>query len=370
MLVAAASSALYFSSSLVAPSRSMAAGEASASNATASATSETSASSTDASDKSQTKTNLEAETHVETHGDDSLLPSELLQISSTDAFSKYVFLVDKSARHLAVYERKGETIEKVLDVPSDIGKNTGNKLKRDDARTPEGIYFFEKQLAQPTIPYNIYGDMAFTTDYPNIFDRRESKTGSGIWLHAVPDTVPLTRGSRGCVVVRNEIIRKLKAFIKLHETPILIFDKVHYVAKNEHDKRRDDLNDFIEGWRKAWESQDIEKYMTYYDTGFKAPGFNYNSWKTHKTKLKDQYKYIKVQLSQPFLLLHRDQLIVKTFQKYESNNHADYGVKTLYAVKTDKGYRIIREEWVPVRENLAATTAKAETSATATAPAN
>ena len=42
-----------------------------------------------------------------------LLPADLLQISGTDAFSKYVFLVDKTERHLQVFERKGETIEKI-----------------------------------------------------------------------------------------------------------------------------------------------------------------------------------------------------------------------------------------------------------------
>lgn len=298
-----------------------------------------------------------------------LLPSDLLQISNTDAFSKYVFLVDKSERHLQVYERKGETIEKILDVPSDMGKALGNKLKRDDYRTPEGIYFFEKKLNQPEIPYSLYGELAFTTDYPNIFDRRENKTGSGIWLHAVPDTVPLTRGSRGCVVVRNEVIKKLREFIKLKETPILIFDKVTYVAKEEHDKRRVALNEFIEGWRSSWQSQNIDDYMKYYDANFKAPGFNFESWKAHKNKLKKQYEYIKVNLSQPFLLLHKDQLIVKTFQKYESNNHTDFGVKTLYALKTDSGYKIIREEWTPVRENLATTASTAPNTAPA-APAN
>lgn len=304
---------------------------------------------------SQDKTNLTT----------SLLPSDLLQISSTDAFSKYVFLVDKSERHLSVYERKGETIEKILDVPSDIGKATGNKSKRDDHRTPEGIYFFEKKLSQPEIPFNLYGNLAFTTDYPNIFDRRESKTGSGIWLHAIPDTVPLTRGSRGCVVVRNEVIEKLKEYIKLKETPILIFDKVNYVSKEEHDKRRVALNEFIEGWRKSWQAQDLDEYMKYYDEKFKAPGFNFETWMKHKKKLKARYEYIKVQLSQPFLLLHKDQLIVKTFQRYESNNHTDFGVKTLYAIKTDSGYKIIREEWVPVPESLAAVTANPQPAAPA-----
>lgn len=292
-------------------------------------------------------------------GEANLLPSDLLQISSTDAFSKYVFLVDKTARHLQVYERKGETIEKILDVPSDMGKNTGNKSKRDDHRTPEGIYFFEKRLENSDIPFNLYGEMAFTTDYPNIFDRRESKTGSGIWLHAVPDEIPLTRGSRGCVVVRNDVIKKLKDYIKLKETPILIFDKVSYVDKTEHDKRRVALNSFIEGWRNSWESQNIESYMSYYDKSFKAVGFNFDTWKNHKTKLKNQYQFIKVVLSQPFLLLHKDQLIVKTFQRYESNQHTDFGVKTLYVLKTEEGYKIIREEWKRVSENLSDPTATA-----------
>jgi len=298
-----------------------------------------------------------------------LLPSDLLQISGTDAFGKYVFLVDKTERHLSVYERKGETIERILEFPSDIGKDSGNKSKRDDHRTPEGIYFFEKKLAQPEIPFNLYGNMAFTTDYPNIFDRRESKTGSGIWLHAIPDTVPLTRGSRGCVVVRNEVIAKLKEYIKLRETPILIFDKVNYVAKEEHDKRRLALNEFLEGWRKSWQSQNIDDYMKFYDGKFTAPGFTFDSWKKHKNRLKSQYQFIKVELSQPFLLLHKDQLIVKTFQRYESNGHTDFGVKTLYALKTESGYKIIREEWTQVKENLAATAQASQTNQPA-APAN
>ncbi len=279
------------------------------------------------------------------------LPADLLQISETEAFSKYVLLVDKSERKLSVFARNGETIQKVDEYPADIGKKDGNKTKRDDARTPEGIYFLEKKLHQPEIPFNLYGDLAFTTNYPNLFDRRENKTGSGIWLHAIPDTVPLTRGSRGCVVVRNNVIKKLGDYIKLRETPILIFDKVSYIAKDEHDKRRKDLNSFLESWRQSWESQDIEKYMAFYDSSFSAPGFDFEGWKKHKSNLKEKYEYIKVHLYQPYIILHNEQLIIKTLQKYESNQHTDYGVKTIYAVQSkDTGYKIIREEWAPAKE--------------------
>ena len=74
-----------------------------------------------------------------------LWPADLLQISSTEAFSKYVLLVDKSERKLLIFERSGETIHRLLDVSADIGKTDGNKTKRDDQKTPEGIYILQKK---------------------------------------------------------------------------------------------------------------------------------------------------------------------------------------------------------------------------------
>jgi murein L,D-transpeptidase YafK len=289
---------------------------------------------------------------------DSLLPADLLQISETESFSRYVFLVDKSERKLKVFTRAGETIQQVDEFPADIGKKDGNKTKKDDARTPEGIYFLEKKLQQPQIPYNLYGALAFTTNYPNLFDRRENKTGYGIWLHAIPDSVPLNRGSRGCVVVRNDVIKKLSEYIKLKETPILIFDHASYVSKEEHEKRRKEMNNMIEDWRSSWEKQDLEKYMSFYDKEFTAPGFNYESWKAHKAELKSKYEFIKIQLSQPSIILHNNQIIIKTLQKYTSNQYEDYGVKIVYAIRNNTGFKIIREEWLPIKDGLATVSSK------------
>lgn len=281
-----------------------------------------------------------------------LYPSDLLQISDTTAFSKYVLLVDKKNRKLLVFERDGDTIKLLEDIPADIGKNDGNKEKANDHRTPEGIYFFDKKLTSPQIPFNLYGKMAFTTDYPNIFDRRLKKTGNGIWLHSVPETVTLTRGSRGCVVIRNEELAKVENYIKLRQTPMIVYDKIDYVAKDEHDRRRKELGDWLESWRAAWASQDIDRFVSFYAPDFKAPGFpSLNAWEKHKRRLAKQYKTIKVTLSQPFLLLHNEELIVKTLQKYESDKHTDYGVKVIHAVKTAAGYKIIHEEWTRADEH-------------------
>ena len=274
-----------------------------------------------------------------------LLPEQLLQMADTKAFAKYVFLVDKSLRTLFLYERENSRIKKVGEFPTDIGKNDGNKMKRDDHKTPEGIYFFQSLKKPPEIPFDTYGKMAFTLDYPNIFDIRAKKSGDGIWLHSIPDTVPLTRGSRGCVVVRNEVIEKLTQYIQLKETPILIFDQVKFVAATEHEKKKSEIYTFIDNWKTAWQSKSIDKYIDFYDDEFKSLGFNKKSWRKYKDSLITKYEFIKVTFDQPFILLHNDQLIVKTLQKYESNKHTDFGIKTVHAVRVNGQYKIISEDW-------------------------
>ncbi len=279
-----------------------------------------------------------------------VFPENLLQISATAAFSKYVFVVDKSLRKLMVYERDGETIKKIEEMTADIGKNNKRKIKKDDHATPEGIYFFQEKKTNPEIPFSLYGKMAFTMDYPNLFDKVEGKTGSGIWLHSVPDDVPLTRGSRGCVVVRNDEIVKLEKYISFKQTPILIFDQIKYTTLEVHKKIRDQKGSFLKDWVQAWESKDIDRYISYYDESFSAPGFSFKSWKRHKERLKGKYQAIQVRLDQPFLLVHNDQMIVKTLQKYTSDQHTDYGIKVIYARLKDGKYKIIREEWTPAKE--------------------
>lgn len=280
------------------------------------------------------------------------LPDGLYQLSQNPTLGNFAFLVDKGSRKLSVYEAKAEGLVEVATYPTDMGKRDGPKTKANDFKTPEGIYFLESKLTQPEIPFDLYGSLAFTTNYPNVFDRRENKTGNGIWLHAIPDTIPLTRGSRGCVVVRNEVIQKLESFVRLSQTPILIFDKVNYISPTDHLKKRDELAQFLESWRSTWQAQDIDKYMDHYDTSFVAQKMNWNRWKAFKSSLKDKYKYVKVEVENPSLFENNKQIIIRLIQKYESDGHRDYGQKTIYAKRTEQGIKIIREDWAPLPANL------------------
>lgn len=276
-----------------------------------------------------------------------LIPEEILQMSSREDLPEHIILVDKSKRLLEVFKRKDGEFTKVVEYPTDIGKNGGAKTKRNDQRTPEGIYFLTKKLTQPEIPFENYGSQAFTTDYPNYFDHREARTGDGIWLHAIPDNVPLTRGSRGCVVVRNDVIKLLEAYIQLDLTPIVIKDKINYVSTDAHTKLKAHMSSLVDMWKQAWESQDMEKYLSYYHNEFTAPGFkNLDRWLKHKRGLKERYKYVKVTLSEALILKHKNQYIIKARQDYESDQHKDTGLKTLYFIEDETGKaKIVREEW-------------------------
>lgn len=280
-----------------------------------------------------------------------LYPAGLISLSDDSHFSSFSFVVDKSKRTLSVFEWKSGELAKRAEYPTDIGKNSGDKTKTNDHRTPVGIYFLQKQMTQPEIPFDLYGNLAFATDYPNIFDQRDAKTGSGIWLHAVPDSVPLTRGSRGCVVVRNDVIKNLKASVKLEQTPILIFNEVNYITKDEYQTQKNKFLTEFENWRNAWEKQDVDTYIKYYDATFKNSEMNYKQWYRHKKKLKALYSYIKVNLGSPLILQNKDQVVIRTIQKYESDLHQDYGEKTIHArLSPTHGFQIIREDWKPMLE--------------------
>lgn len=278
-----------------------------------------------------------------------IYPEGLISIPEDEHFSKYIFVVGKKERTLWVYERQGEKLKVVEKFETDIGKNHGEKTKANDYKTPTGIYFLQKNMTQPEIPFNLYGSQAFTTDYPNIFDQREAKTGSGIWLHAVPDTTLLTRGSRGCVVVRNDVIKKLAPYVKLKQTPLVIYNEVNFLTFEQHLAVKKKYLEFFEKWRSSWESQDIDSYIRFYDKTFQNDKMNFNRWYKHKKRMRALYSDIKVKLSVPLIISNKDQVVMRTLQNYKSNLHEDSGEKTLHCQASPQdgvyGFKIVREDW-------------------------
>lgn len=286
-----------------------------------------------------------------TTGPEDSVPKSILAIPTTgNYYAPYIFVVDKSDRSLEIWKQTRPTpttfeITRVQSHPADLGKNAGDKIAEGDHKTPEGIYFLLEKLEGSGLDFKLYGNRAYTTNYPNLFDVIDGKTGSGIWLHAVPDDVPLTRGSRGCVVVRNDVVVTLDPYIQLGKTPIVISDKIEPRPFKEFQAEQARLQSWLDSWRAAWATKDLDTYMSFYDDDFRSAGMKKADWRAYKERLNKQYKTISVALSEPIGVEHRGRAIVRFIQNYASDQVSDLGEKTLHLVNRGGTWKILSEEW-------------------------
>lgn len=279
-----------------------------------------------------------------------LLPAEVLQLSDDKFINTNAFLADKTKRQLYIVQTSSSDqtqFHSVFDI--DIGKNDGNKTKRDDKKTPEGIYLLQSKKVPPEIPFERYGNMAFTTNYPNVFDKFENKTGSGIWLHSIPDKVALNRGSKGCVVLRNEAIKQVEGLISLNRTPLIINNQIHWLKPEDHTAKKENAIKWLNSWKEMWEKQDLENYIQSYSDQFSDPKFNKSTWLSHKKSLKAKYKFVKISISKANVFNLKDQYLFQFVQDYESDGHKDKGIKNLYVLNQGDRFKILREEWIELK---------------------
>jgi murein L,D-transpeptidase YafK len=285
---------------------------------------------------------------------ENMVPENLVVWPEGPNQSKYAFVADKSRRTLTVWRNDNGVAKFVEAHPMDIGKRDGVKEKLGDHKTPEGIYFPVETFEGSNLNFDEYGVKAFVLDYPNYFDKRDKKTGSGIWLHAIPDSKSLLRGSRGCVVVRNDIIKKLSPFITLHKTPVIILDKVTFVSVDSIQQSSKKFLSWLDTWRTDWSTKQIDKYMNHYAEDFLSLNMSKKLWKSYKQNLNQKYQFIDVKALQPVVIAHKGHAIVRFFQEYKSDALTDFGQKTLFVVFNEQGIQIRGEEWAPVSGELLA----------------
>ena len=289
------------------------------------------------------------------------IPKSLLKLGEGKYFSSYAFVMDKLDRTLSLWQRSKKDIELVGSYPADLGKKSGNKHTLGDLRTPEGIYFFQEMYEGPYLDYSNYGLRAFTMDYPNFFDRLARKTGSGIWLHSIPEDKSLYRGSRGCIVVRNHVIQSISSYIQKKITPIIVKKKVEYIFQNEHEALKKEALQWLISWKEAWESKNLEDYLSYYENNFSSQGKNKRKWRRYKKTLNDRYNHIRISIKKPVFYFDGKKMIARFLQIYQSDGLSDFGEKFLYLVKREKSsgdsstsYGIVGEMWTPLSLTLIA----------------
>lgn len=277
------------------------------------------------------------------------VPRALLTLSD---ITKYALIVDKNKNRLYVYRNSGPGLppELVDDFYVVLGKKRGDKHREGDFRTPNGVYFVTSYLPDEKLP-PLYGSGAFPVNYPNEYDLRLQKTGTGIWLHGTDKSLysrpPLD--SEGCVVLTNEEFRRIRKYIEVARTPVVISEAVEWVSSREWLNRNIEIQAALETWRQNWEKADLTSYLHMYSDNFWSRKYDKKSLGAYKKRVFAGKKEQKIDLSDISLLAYpavgeRLPMVVANFvQHYYSNNFNGTLHKRLYLVKENNGWKVLYE---------------------------
>lgn len=282
--------------------------------------------------------------------------SSLLWISvgmawgSPTKISPDAILVDKKTNQLHVCDYEDGQYKIVKTYHATLGQVKGDKQDEDDLKTPEGIYTFTGIRTPPSLQPK-FGVLGLSMNFPNSFDQLAGHKGSGIMLHATnePERLKKNYDSQGCVVVKNEEIKEIKPYIRLGLTPILIFSELtpDYMKPGQDTA----LTGFFNSWVKAWETKDLETYISHYHTDFSANGKNKPAWKNYKANLNKMYSTIEIGPENVIYYRHPKYSMVTFTQNYRSKmksggwGHRSRGTKILYVAEESGVPKIIAETY-------------------------
>ncbi|MBP8985775.1 MAG: hypothetical protein KBG12_08520, partial [Syntrophobacterales bacterium] len=153
---------------------------------------------------------------------------------------------------------------------------------------------------------------------------------------------------KGCIVVSNDALKEMSQYLKPRGTAIAVVNKLSYTKAASQEALSKELRGFIESWRRAWESRDVQKYMSHYATEFvSADGMSYQAFKRHKERVNSGKKFIRVTTEDLMIMLPQERegkvAIARFIQKYQSSNFKTESNKVLYLKKGQGGWQIIGE---------------------------
>ena len=270
-----------------------------------------------------------------------LVPRYVVQMQPEQ---RHALVVDTARSTLYVFENRNGEARYVTDYYISIGKNGIDKFREGDNKTPLGVYLVTGRLSPEKLNSTYgklakqYGVGALPISYPNEWDRREGRNGSGIWLHGVPfDTYSRPpRASNGCVALTNEDFTAISRDIQIGLTPVIIANGVDWVAPGANRIMRQELMQRVENWRRDWENRDTEQYLAHYAAGFSTGKMGLAQWSRQKHKINAGKAWIRLKLDKVSIFLYpgRDDLAVVTFdQDYASSNLINQMRKRQYWIR-------------------------------------
>jgi len=241
------------------------------------------------------------------------VPAQFIEVPPT---TRHAIAVDASRSRLYLFENGPNGLQLVADHYASIGRLGFEKSAEGDQRTPLGVYFITSRLDARQLT-DFYGVGALSLNYPNEYDRRQGRTGSGIWLHGVPSEsyARSPHSTDGCVALANPELRDIMERVQPRSTPVVIAKNLQWVPPAIKEPERRSLHNLIEGWRVARASGDLNRLMAFYSHQFASGTKDLAQWRQQVEKDLSQTRGRPLQLKDVSILGWRDKsdILVVTF---------------------------------------------------------
>jgi len=272
-------------------------------------------------------------------------PSNLVRIGENQP---YVLVVDLDLSRMYVFANNAHPPRLLVDYYVSGGKSGPVKHREGDQRTPVGVYFIQGHIPGRNLPY-YFGWGAFPLDYPNAWDRKQGRTGFGIWLHGNPTGVfsRPPQASDGCVTMHNEDLEKLASLLKAGSIPVVLAKSVEWVDPEGLQRFNAEMSARLEQWRRDWESRDTQAYLRHYSRDFHGGDKDYAAWAKHKQRVISGKKEIRIRVHNLSIFRYPEEqgLVLAVFdQDYWSDNFQSKTLKHQYwRQEKDGQWRIVYE---------------------------
>ncbi|NBT34323.1 MAG: hypothetical protein EBT03_02105 [Betaproteobacteria bacterium] len=162
------------------------------------------------------------------------LPRNLIRLNDGPELGPYTLLADLSVSRIYVFRSERGRPILVDEFYTTLGLSGAPKVKEGDRKTPIGAYRLVKEIHNPRRD-GFLGRLAITLDYPNGEDRRAHRTGSGIWIHGVPEDVHVRppKASDGCLAIANKDMDRIKRYVAFGRTQIIIAPTVQWMTPSD-----------------------------------------------------------------------------------------------------------------------------------------
>ncbi len=259
-----------------------------------------------------------------------------------------LLVVDKRSQTF-FYFQQHSPLALVHKLPCATGQADGDKTKEGDLRTPVGVYFLGRKL-EKGLDYDLYGDLAYTLNFPNPVDVINGKTGHGIWIHGRGKDIN-TRETKGCVALNSPDLKRLDQYMQAG-MPVVIADQAEWPAAGaaEHEAVSRQLVDQTRTLLAAWQDKNEKAFFDLLDEDRLAlsEGRQAMNPKERRRALFERFAWIRLTHGEVKALAGPDYWVTWFGQYFRAPSFASEGVKRLYWQRDDQGrWRVTGMEWAP-----------------------